>query len=79
MLSEHQKKIADEYEEIVTSMDDSVIIKTALKLAYYMAMLDAALADPMDDPEDQNEALELYYKIAHAEIETFQKLVNEKF
>jgi len=79
MLSEHQKKIADEYEEIVTSMDDSVIIKTALKLAYQTATLFDAIDDDQSHPEDREEVVEFLYNCTQETADAFKRLVNKKF
>ena len=78
MISDKTQSIIDGYEARVVAMDDPEIIKTALKLAYYSAMLDAAMTDPMDDPEDQQELLAQVLDRMQENTAKFQQLVDDK-
>lgn len=77
-MSEAMIAVEEEYHDFVVAMDDPSIVKTALSLAYYCAMLDAALADPMDDPADQEDCCARYFEKINTMTHQFQELVNDK-
>ena len=78
MISALTYSIMDEYEELVVAIDDPEIVKTALRIAYYSAMLDAALNDRMDHPEDQQEICAHIRGQIEEDTWKFQQLVNDK-
>ena len=76
-MNEKYEEIVKHYEETVVQLDDPEVIKTALTLAYYCAMLDAALADPMPNAAEQEGFVEVFQDKITELTETFQSLVNE--
>jgi len=78
MISEAMKDTVTKYEEIVLAMDDPTIIRTALKMAYYTAMLDAALFDPLDDSGDQQDLCDWFQNEINIATDAFQSFVNDK-
>lgn len=73
----HLHQIIQEQQDLVLAIEDPDVIKNAKLIAYYTAMLNAALNSPLDDPHDQ-ESVELFL---HAQIvvalEIYQSLINE--
>jgi len=65
-------------EALVMEMTDRLIISTALRLAYYTAMLDAANDDPLDSYDDQEEICNKFTAKIEELTWKFQDLVNEK-
>lgn len=61
----------------VVALDDPRITHHALRIAFYSAMHDAALDDPMEDAEDQTSMLEYFTSKITEHVETYQKLVND--
>jgi len=78
MISHAMKNEIATYEALVINMTDSRIIKTALELAYYTAMLDAANDDPLDSYDDQEELCDMFEEKIQTLTEKFQSLVNDK-
>lgn len=76
-MSELMMQIENHYHDIVIAMDDPAIIKVALSLAYYTAMLDAAVNDPLDDPIEHAELVVRYNQLIQNKTEEFQALVND--
>lgn len=76
MLSKATKTIMKAYEEIVVSIKDPNVIETALRLAYYTALRDAAIDDPMDDLDDQQEALDICSVEIREATTMFHQLTN---
>ena len=70
--------IVDMYETRVCELNTPEITQTALKTAYYSAMLDACINDPMDDEKDQEEYLTMLKARLLEHTEAFQTLVNAK-
>lgn len=70
--------ILEEQMTLVMNIDDPIIIEETKKIAFYAAMLDAALEDPMDDADDHAEMLEFLKKNITEHVETYQSLVNDK-
>ena len=66
------------YEALVVDMKDPLIIRTALRLAYYVAMLDAANDDPLDNYDDQEELCKKFDDKIEELTWKFQDLVNDK-
>lgn len=59
------------------ALTDPMVIDAAMRLSFYVAMLDAAKDDPMDDEEDQRDML-LVLENRIAELtEKYQHLVNQ--
>jgi hypothetical protein len=54
------------------------IVEFAMRVAYYQAMIDAALADPLDDADEHQAVLELLTARRDEYTETFQALVNDE-
>jgi hypothetical protein len=71
-------RVLEEQQELVLNLDDDVITETAKKIAFYSAMLNAAIVDPADDPEEQEEFLAFFKTKLTELIELYQSLVNEK-
>lgn len=64
-------------EDLVMALDNPEITEVAKRLAFYDAMIDAAEHDPLDDPEDHNEILQLMKTTRQELVETYQQLVND--
>ena len=77
-MNEAYMNVIESYEAIVVEMDDPKIIKTALKLAYYMAMFDACMEDPLENQDEQQQVRSHFEKTILEATEQFQILVNEK-
>ena len=77
-VDEYTYKVLEEQRALVLALNDIPIIETAKDIAFYSAMLDAALDDPFDDEEDQEEILAYFKKNLQDLIETYQQLVNDK-
>lgn len=79
-MSDAMITVEENYRDIVLeiALADPLINKIAISLAYYTAMLDAALCYPMDDPADQEEVLARYRNWIHQLTEQFIAIVNEK-
>lgn len=71
-------EIIDQQFDICMSFDDSEILEEAKAIAFYSAMIDAALDDPLDNAEEQSEMLDYLKKTMQDHIETYQQLVNAK-
>lgn len=69
-------KTLEEQLELCMEIDDADITEAAKKIAFYTAMIDAALDDPFDDEEDQAEILKYLKKDLQQLTETYQELVN---
>ena len=61
----------------VLALDSPEIIHEAKNIAFFNAMLDAALEDPLDDPDEQTMALNFFKKNIQDHVEKYQELVNE--
>lgn len=71
-------KVLEEQRALVLALNDIPIVETAKDIAFYSAMLDAALDDPFDGEEEQEEILAYFKKNLKELIETYQQLVNDK-
>lgn len=60
----------------VVELKDPKVIETAMKLSFYVAMVDAAEDDPMDD-EDQPEMLEFFAGRIQELTREYQEIVND--
>ena len=69
-------KVVNDQRDLVLALEDPDITRHAKLIAYYSAMRDAAIDDPMDDPEDQKDILALLESRLQEHIETYQDLVN---
>lgn len=62
---------------LVLNIDSPEVIDSAKRLAYYVAMLDAALDDPQEDDAEQEEVVGyLKDKLDHW-VSEYQNLVNQ--
>lgn len=77
-VDEYTYKVLEEQRALVLALNDIPIVETAKDIAFYSAMLDAALDDPFDDEEEQEEILAYFKKNLQELIETYQQLVNDK-
>lgn len=77
-LDPNTYKVLQEQQDLVLAIDDETITELAKKIAFHMAMLDAALEDPFHDEEDQHEILDYLQKHLTEAVETYQSLINDK-
>lgn len=68
---------ARQQEELVVALEDRRITDLAKRIAYYAAMIDAAEADPLDNPKEQQEILRHFRNVMNENVQTYQILVNE--
>lgn len=74
-------KVFNDQKALVLALDDPAITELAKEIAFYSAMIDAALSDPDDDPEFQEfqeEFLQIFKTRQTELVETYQSLVNEQ-
>lgn len=71
-------EVLQEQHDLVMALDDAPIIEAAKEIAFYSAMIDAALDDPMDDAKEQDEMLSYLKKLHTEHVEQYQQLVNER-
>lgn len=76
-VSPFVQEIIEEQRNKVLALTDPTVIETAMKLSFYVAMLDAAIYDPLDDEKDQKEMLALFTKNVKELTEEYQKIVND--
>lgn len=67
----------DEQRLMVHEINDERVIHLSKNIAYYSAMIDAAEADPLDDPDDHQEVLTFLRESLQRNIEEYQQLVND--
>ena len=67
----------DEQRLLVHEINDERVIHLSKNIAYYSAMIDAAEADPLNDPEDQQEVIAFLRETLQRNIEEYQQLVND--
>lgn len=77
-VPQHLLDIIEDQRKLVLELDDPKITHLAERIAYYSAMLDAAEADPMDEPELQEAMLAHFKDVLTKHIEEYQSLVNEQ-
>ena len=77
-LSQFTYQVFNAQLETVVALEDVAITEAAKKIAFYVAMLDAAIDDPFDNDEDQNEMIEYIQTHLTELTETYQSLVNDK-
>lgn len=77
-MSNAMTETVKQYEAIVVALEDPMIIKTAMRLAYYSAILDAALDDPLDSQDDHDHLVAWFRQEIHFATENFQRLVNDR-
>lgn len=73
------------YETIEEQLDRVVALRhiqeaicvTAMQLSFYVAMVDAAKHDPMDDEDEQQELLTFFENKIKELTEEYQKIVND--
>lgn len=68
--------VVKQQEELVMTYESPEILEHAKKIAFYSAMLDAAIDDPLDAPDDQEEILEYFNNLLTELIESYQKLIH---
>ena len=66
-----------QYRDKVVDIDRPDIRDLAMNIAYWSAMRDAAVSEPMDETDDQAQALAFIDMWLVKDVETFQKLINE--
>lgn len=64
--------------EIVMALEDQEVTETAKELSYYVAMLDAAEDDPMEDQDRQDVIVAVLKHRIQELTEQYQQLVNER-
>ena len=70
-------EVIEEQLNIVVALTDPRVIETAMKLSFYMAMVDAANDDPMDEESDQQEMLVFFNNHIKELTNTYQQIVND--
>ena len=75
-LSQFTYQVFQDQLETVVALEDAAVTEAAKKIAFYVAMLDAAIDDPFDDEEEQREILEYIQTHLTELTETYQSLVN---
>lgn len=76
-LPPHLADVVDSQYHLVMALDNSDVIKHAKEHAYYMSMLSAAEADPLDDLEEQTTLTAIYESAAMAALESYMEAVNK--
>lgn len=76
-LADYLLNTINQYEAQVLAIDNEEVTQLAKKIAYYSAMIDAALDDPLDDDALQEETLAYLRKVHTEHVESYQILVNE--
>lgn len=74
---DHLIAVVEEQESIVLALENPKIDEAAKHVAYYHAMLDACLSEPLDDPEDQNAMLAYIRDNLAEHTDVYQQLVND--
>lgn len=76
-LPPHLENVMNSQLALVLNIVDPEVTDAAKRLAYYVAMLDAALDDPMDDSAEQAEVIEFLKTKLDEWTSTYQDLVNK--
>lgn len=61
----------------VVALTDPKVIEAAMKLSFYVAMVDAAKDDPMDEEDEQQELLTFFENKVKELTEEYQEIVND--
>lgn len=77
-LNEEIYQTLEEQRIIVLSFNDVPILEAAKQIAFYSAMIDAAIDDPMDIAEDQEEIIDYLGENLQEHVENYQRLINAK-
>lgn len=67
----------EEQRELVNSLVTTEINEVALDIAFYYAMHDAAIDDPLDDEEEQTALIAYFLGRLKELVERYQSLVND--
>ena len=73
------KVVYDTIEEqlnIVVALTDPKVIETAMKLSFYVAMVDAAKDDPFEQEDEEQELLTFFEDKIQELTEEYQMIVN---
>jgi hypothetical protein len=76
-IAEFVLDMLDKQEALVLRIEDPQVTLLAKKIAFYSAMIDAAVSEPDEDDIDQREFLELFRQRHTELVETYQALVND--
>lgn len=77
-ITSYVMDVFKQQEATVVALDIPEITTLAKRIAFYDAMIDAAVCDPMDDEADQHQML-MYLKTHHYElVQQYQQLVNDQ-
>lgn len=71
-------KVLKEQLALVLALTSPEIREAAALVAFYTAMIDAALDDPMDDEEEQEAMLAFLRHEQDVALSTYMSLVNEQ-
>lgn len=69
-------KIAEGERVKVLAIEDPKVDEAAKNIAYYAAMIDAAIDDPLDDTDEQEALLAYFKQNLEEHIEHYVPLVN---
>lgn len=69
--------IEEQLNKVVMLPYSRVLQETAMKLSFYVAMVDAAKDDPMDEEDEQQELLTFFENKIKELTEEYQEIVND--